>query len=253
MWTQYSQPQPCEASASDVMALMERAYRKVYPKPPKPTSEEKVKLEADVTALKIVAKFAAQQRCAPRRSIYKRPTGSNPTVMVNTQRTEQPEGVAVAESFRGVMAAVLASQSAAPQSAAPRTSQAALPPQATLSRDEYLFLIGDLGFIIGGVIDLDDGSSIADGEAFWGFQAAENFERARMRSSCRVKLLWLARIDGSRWRLLPLGPKERFSQISNSRLIKDEEDEPIVVRVEGFPPDCYSEHGVVYTLSEETI
>ena len=81
MWTQYSQPQPCEASASDVMALMERAYRKVYPKPPKPTSEEKVKLEADVTALKIVAKFAAQQRCAPRRSIYKRPTGSNPTVM----------------------------------------------------------------------------------------------------------------------------------------------------------------------------
>ena len=68
---------------------------------------------------------------------------------------------------------------------------------ANLSRDEYLFKPGDLGFIVGGLIRLPDGREIADGEAVWAFQVSRAFERSRMRNGCQVNLFWLQRAGRS--------------------------------------------------------
>jgi hypothetical protein len=108
--SQYMAPQSSSASAPRVMELMESAFHKLWPQPPKPTAEEAEALRESFAALKFVAQLAAQQRTAPPRSRYKRPTGSNPTVMVNTQRTEQgdSEGSSFTDMLKSIAVARLA-------------------------------------------------------------------------------------------------------------------------------------------------
>ena len=93
------------------------------------------------------ARFAAQQRCGTVRSKYKRPSGVDPTILVNVQETEPPETDDAGERRVVSFTAALARYLDRPRSSA-ASSAASAPP--ALSRDTYLLLPGDLMFVEAG-------------------------------------------------------------------------------------------------------
>jgi hypothetical protein len=125
---------------------------------------------------------------------YKRPCSVNPTVFVNMESewAAENEATNLLTTFTEEVAALARKQAMlAPAQAAPVHTG------ANLLRNEYLFKPGDLGFITGGLITLDDGREIADGEDFWAFQVSKPFERSRMRNGCSVDVFWLQRAGRS--------------------------------------------------------
>ena len=117
------------------------------------------------------------------RSKYKRPSGVDPTILVNVQETEPPETDDAGERRVVSFTAALARYLDRPRSSA-ASSAASAPP--ALSRDTYLLLPGDLMFVEAGDERLPDGSIRSTLERWWAMQASAKFERERMRPSCQV-------------------------------------------------------------------
>ena len=244
----YQQVDEGELDASMVLRQVERAHKVLHPQVQLAAAEREIQ-EAILMDMKVLAVNALPQRCSTARSRYKRPTGVNPTILVHMHALERPDEVERLTSFEKELQLVLSRR---PQAAHTTTAFDNL----GHSRDEFLYLEGDLSFCVAGDVERADKSGVDDAEEqWWAFQLASRFAHSRLTGPrpdmCTIEILWLDKCDGG-YRLLP----NASEKIKYGSIIKGEDGSPIMVRREsmearGLVTTWQEEVGLVYTLPTE--
>ena len=195
--------------------------------------------------MKVLAVNALSQRCSTARSKYKRPTAVNPTILVHMNALDAPDNVTRLTSFEVELQRVLSRGS----QATARVTTAFV--DLGHSRDEYLYLEGDISFCVAGdVVRADKSGADAAEELWWAFQLASRFAHSRLTGlrpeSCTIEILWLDKCNGG-YRLVP----DASEKIKYGSIIKEEDGSPIMVRREsmearGLTSIWQDEVGLVY-------
>jgi len=170
----YQQVDVGEWDASVILREVELAHKVLHP-PVQLTQAQHANEEAILMDMKVLAVNALSQRCSTARSKYKRPTAVNPTILVHMNALDAPDNVTRLTSFEVELQRVL---SRGPQATA-RVTTAFV--DLGHSRDEYLYLEGDISFCVAGdVVRADKSGADAAEELWWAFQLASRFAHSRL-------------------------------------------------------------------------
>ena len=199
----YQAPQQSSLSAMAVVRTLRRVWNALHPPTQPLDADGHAQLQREMASARQLQCVAGAQRVNNvRASNYAARCGFAPTVLLPTGETALPDG-----SQRCVISFDVALQRVRNGTAAARGRA----PQQTLdgsfTRDKFVFVPGDIIFMVAGVIDdADNPDGFVDAtEPWWALQVTRPLERSRMRPGCHVHGYWLdrpARGAANRWVLL---------------------------------------------------
>lgn len=128
---------------------------------------------------------------------------------------------------------------------------------ASFTREKFVFVPGDIVFLVAGVIEDDEDENNPDGfvdatEEWWALQITRPFERTKMRTRCQIHGFWLGRVARSsaeQWVLL----QGKEVRLFYGAVIKTEQAQPVMINSSELVTGWSSSQQLTYTLPEELV
>ena len=248
----YQAPQQSALSAMRVVRVVRCAWNAMYRRTRPLDEAGKALLQRQTERAQRLQHVVAVQRVNNvRASHYKTKCGYAPTILLpNEVQVEHADDgdaqriISFDQALERVRNGTVAARAHAPQQTL----------DASFTRENFVFISGDIVFLEAGVIedqDNPDGFVIAT-EPWWALQVTRPVERARMRKGCHVHGFWLeraARSSAGRW-VLKAGAEVR---VYYGAVLKAASKHPVLISSSELQTGWSSADQLMYTLPAQLI